>query len=275
MRNQQIEKVIGADGKTYYVPRSSLLNQPPSAGRVSGAGGNVGALSGAVAAISPAQEAVNKATSDRYNEFTKTSLDAAATVNDRKMSGEYLYNSADQLDPNKFTEWLSGGAAYVRAIPGVGDKFDSYVGNVALFNKERSQGVLKGLNNIKGNANAFEGGIVDKATTGITDPKFVTKYISALEIASADKDDARQKFIDAYTGDPKSVYTAWSNSPDNPRLYNHPKVNQFLTEQIGAWQKGGSQGVPVLPSGFTAGRSKSTGGILIKKPDGTTYTVGQ
>lgn len=271
----QIEKVIGADGKTYYVPRSSLLNQPPSAGRVSGAGGNVGALSGAVAAISPAQEAVNKATSDRYNEFTKTSLDAAATVNDRKMSGEYLYNSADQLDPNKFTEWLSGGAAYVRAIPGVGDKFDSYVGNVALFNKERSQGVLKGLNNIKGNANAFEGGIVDKATTGITDPKFVTKYISALEIASADKDDARQKFIDAYTGDPKSVYTAWSNSPDNPRLYNHPKVNQFLTEQIGAWQKGGSQGVPVLPSGFTAGRSKSTGGILIKKPDGTTYTVGQ
>ena len=97
----------------------------------------------------------------------------------------------------------------------------------------------------------------------------------ALEIASADKDDARQKFIDAYTGDPKSVYTAWSNSPDNPRLYNHPKVNQFLTEQIGAWQKGGSQGVPVLPSGFTAGRSKSTGGILIKKPDGTTYTVGQ
>lgn len=269
----QVEQVIGADGKTYYVPRSSLLTQRPTVG--GGAGGATGGATGAVAKISPAQEAVNLATSNRYNEFTKTSLDSALTAPDRRMSAEYLYNSAEQLDPNKFTEWLASGASYVRAIPGVGDKLDSYVGNVALFNKDRSQGVLKGLNNIKGNANAFEGGIVDRATVGTTDPKFVTKYVSALEIAAADKDDARQKFLDSYTGDPKSVYTAWSTSPDNPRIYNHPKVNQFLTEQINAWQQGGSQGTPVLPSGFTAGRSKSTGAMLIKKPDGTTYTVGQ
>lgn len=269
----QVEQVIGADGKTYYVPRSSLLTQPPSAG---GAGTSAtGGVPGAVAKISPAQEAVNRATSDRYNEFTKTSLDAAMTVGDRKTSAEFLYNAAEQLDPNKLTEFFATGASYIRAIPGVGDKFDSLVGNVNLLNKTRSEGVLKGLSNIKGNANAFEGGIVDRATTGVTDPKFVTKYVSALEIAAADKDDARQRFIDAYTGDPKSVYTAWANSPDNPRLYNHPKVNQFLTEQINAWQQGGSQGTPVLPSGFTAGRSKSTGAILIKKPDGTTYTVGQ
>ena len=270
----QVEQVIGADGKTYYVPRSSLLSQPPSGGGVGTIPtGSIGG--GAVAKISPGQEAINRATSDRYNEFTKTSQDAALTVNDRKMSAEYLYNSSEQLDPNKFTEWLSNGAAYVRAIPGVGDKFDSYVGNVTLFNKTRTQGVLKNLNNVKGNANAFEGGLVDKATEGVTDPKFITKYVSALEIASADKDDARQKFLDAYTGDPKSVYTAWSNSPDNPRIYNHPKVNQFLNEQVTAWQKGGSQGTPVMPAGFTVGRSKSTGGILIKKPDGSTYTVGQ
>lgn len=269
----QVEQVVGADGKTYYVPRSSLLTQPPSA---SGAGTSAtGGAAGAVAKISPAQEAVNRATSDRYNEFTKTSLDAAMTVGDRKTSAEFLYNAAEQLDPNKLTEFFATGASYMRAIPGVGDKFDSLVGNVNLLNKTRSEGVLKGLSNIKGNANAFEGGIVDRATTGVTDPKFVTKYVSALEIAAADKDDARQRFIDAYTGDPKSVYTAWANSPDNPRLYNHPKVNQFLTEQINAWQQGGSQGTPVLPSGFTAGRSKSTGAILIKKPDGTTYTVGQ
>lgn len=268
----QVEQVIGADGKTYFVPRSSLLTQPPSGTTGGGVGAGAG---GAVAKISPAQEAVNKATADRFNEFTKSSLDAASTVNDRKMSAEYLYNAAEQLDPNKFTEWLASGASYVRAIPGVGDKFDSFVGNVNLLNKTRSEGVLKGLSNIKGNANAFEGGIVDRATTGVTDPKFVTKYVSALEIAAADKDDARQRFIDSYTGDPKSVYTAWANSPDNPRLYNHPKVNQFLTEQINAWQQGGSQGMPVLPSGFTAGRSKSTGAILIKKPDGSTYTVGQ
>jgi hypothetical protein len=269
----QVEQVIGADGKTYYVPRSSLLSQPPSGG---GAGTTpTGVGGGAVAKISPAQEAVNLATSNRYNEFTKTSLDAAMTVGDRKTSAEYLYNAAEQLDPNKLTEFFATGASYMRAIPGVGDKFDSLVGNVNLLNKTRSEGVLKGLGNIKGNANAFEGGIVDKATTGVTDPKFVTKYVSALEIAAADKDDARQRFIDGYTGDPKSVYTAWANSPDNPRLYNHPKVNQFLTEQVNAWQQGGSQGAPVLPAGFTAGRSKSTGAFLIKKPDGTTYTVGQ
>ena len=270
----QVEQVIGADGKTYYVPRSSLLSQPPSGGGI-GTTPTGGVGGGAVAKISPAQEAVNLATSNRYNEFTKSSLDAASTVNDRKMSAEYLYNASEQLDPNKLTEFFATGASYMRAIPGVGDKFDSYVGNVTLFNKVRTQGVLKNLNNIKGNANAFEGGLVDKATEGVTDPKFITKYVSALEIASADKDDARQKFIDSYTGDPKSVYTAWSNSPDNPRLYNHPKVNQFLTEQVNAWQKGGSQGAPVLPAGFTAGRSKSTGAFLIKKPDGTTYTVGQ
>ena len=271
----QVEQVIGADGKTYFVPRSSLLIQRPAVGGATGGTTGGGAPSGGVAKISPAQEAVNLATSNRYNEFTKTSLDAAMTVNDRKISADYLYNAAEQLDPNKLTEFFATGASYMRAIPGVGDKFDSLVGNVNLLNKTRSEGVLKGLGNIKGNANAFEGGIVDKATTGVTDPKFVTKYVSALEIAAADKDDARQRFIDSYTGDPKSVYTAWSNSPDNPRLYNHPKVNQFLNEQIASWQQGGSQGSPVMPAGFTVGRSKSTGAILIKKPDGSTYTVGQ
>jgi hypothetical protein len=269
----QVEQVIGADGKTYYVPRSSLLTQPPSAG---GAGTTpTGGTTGAVAKISPAQEAVNLATSKNYGKFTDIALDAALTVGDRKTSAEYLYNAAEQLDPNKLTEFFATGASYMRAIPGVGDKFDSLVGNVNLLNKTRSEGVLKGLSNIKGNANAFEGGIVDKATTGVTDPKFVTKYVSALEIAAADKDDARQRFIDSYTGDPKAIYTAWANSPDNPRLYNHPKVNQFLNEQITSWQNGGSQGTPVMPSGFTVGRSKSTGAILIKKPDGSTYTVGQ
>jgi hypothetical protein len=264
----QVEQVIGADGKTYYVPRSSLLTQPPRAG---GAGTTppVGGALGAVAKISPAQEAVNLATSNRYNEFTKTALDAALTVGDRKTSAEYLYNASNELDPNKLTEFFATGAAYMRAIPGVGDKFDSLVGNVNLLNKTRSEGVLKGLSNIKGNANAFEGGIVDKATTGVTDPKFVTKYVSALEIAAADKDDARQRFIDSYTGDPKAIYTAWSNSPDNPRIYNHPKVNQFLNEQIAA-----NPSKPVLPAGFQLVQGKS-GRYGVKKPDGTVMFIGQ
>jgi len=263
----QVEQVVGADGKTYFVPRSSLLTQRPTGATTTG--GVAGAPSGAVAKISPAQEAVNLATSNRYNEFTKTALDAALTVGDRKTSAEYLYNAAEQLDPNKLTEFFATGASYMRAIPGVGDKFDSLVGNVNLLNKTRSEGVLKGLSNIKGNANAFEGGIVDKATTGVTDPKFVTKYVSALEIAAADKDDARQRFIDSYTGDPKAVYTAWANSPDNPRLYNHPKVNQFLTEQIAA-----NPSAPILPSGFQLVQAKS-GKYGVKKPDGTVMTIGQ
>jgi hypothetical protein len=82
----QVEQVVGADGKTYYVPRSSLLTQPPKGGTTGTT--PVGGVSGAVAKISPAQEAVNRATSDRYNEFTKTSLDAAMTVGDRKTSAE-------------------------------------------------------------------------------------------------------------------------------------------------------------------------------------------
>jgi hypothetical protein len=264
----QVEQVIGADGRTYYVPRSSLLTQPPRAGAV-GTTPPTGGVAGAVAKISPAQEAVNLATSNRYNEFTKTALDAALTVGDRKTSAEYLYNAAEQLDPNKLTEFFATGASYMRAIPGVGDKFDSLVGNVNLLNKTRSEGVLKGLSNIKGNANAFEGGIVDKATTGVTDPKFVTKYVSALEIAAADKDDARQRFIDAYTGDPKAVYTAWANSPDNPRLYNHPKVNQFLNEQIAA-----NPSAPILPAGFQLVQGKS-GRYGVKKPDGNVMFIGQ
>jgi len=248
--------------------RADILgyNKPP--GTTGGASGARGA-GGAVSELSPAQQAVNLATSNRYNEFTKTALDAALTVGDRKTSAEYLYNAAEQLDPNKLTEFFSTGAAYMRAIPGVGDKFDSLVGNVNLLNKTRSEGVLKGLSNIKGNANAFEGGIVDKATTGVTDPKFVTKYVSALEIAAADKDDARQRFIDAYTGDPKAVYTAWANSPDNPRLYNHPKVNQFLNEQITA-----NPSAPVLPAGFQLVQGKS-GRYGVKKPDGTVMFIGQ
>ena len=245
--------------------RADILgyNKPP------GATGGARGAGGAVSELSPAQQAVNLATSNRYNEFTKTALDAALTVGDRKTSAEYLYNAAEQLDPNKLTEFFSTGAAYMRAIPGVGDKFDSLVGNVNLLNKTRSEGVLKGLSNIKGNANAFEGGIVDKATTGVTDPKFVTKYVSALEIAAADKDDARQRFIDAYTGDPKAVYTAWANSPDNPRLYNHPKVNQFLNEQIAA-----NPSAPVLPAGFQLVQGKS-GRYGVKKPDGTVMFIGQ
>jgi len=267
----QVEQVVNqVTQQKQPKSRAELLGYTkPSTGAVGGAGATTGASGGFVSELSPAQQAVNLATSKNYGKFTDIALDAALTVGDRKTSAEYLYNAAEQLDPNKLTEFFATGAAYMRAIPGVGDKFDSLVGNVNLLNKTRSEGVLKGLSNIKGNANAFEGGIVDKATTGVTDPKFVTKYVSALEIAAADKDDARQRFIDSYTGDPKAIYTAWANSPDNPRLYNHPKVNQFLNEQIAA-----NPSKPVLPAGFQLVQGKS-GRYGVKKPDGTVMFVGQ
>jgi hypothetical protein len=267
----QVEQVVNqVTQQKQPKSRAELLGYTkPPAGAVGGAGATTGASGGFVSELSPAQQAVNLATSKNYGKFTDIALDAALTVGDRKTSAEYLYNAAEQLDPNKLTEFFATGAAYMRAIPGVGDKFDSLVGNVNLLNKTRSEGVLKGLSNIKGNANAFEGGIVDKATTGVTDPKFVTKYVSALEIAAADKDDARQRFIDAYTGDPKAIYTAWANSPDNPRLYNHPKVNQFLNEQIAA-----NPSAPILPAGFQLVQGKS-GRYGVKKPDGNVMFIGQ
>lgn len=271
----QLTEVLGADGRTYRVPVSTLLNQPATQPGTRPTTGQP--QPGAVSRISPAQEAINQAAAKRFDEFTKTAQDSALTVGDRRRSAEFLYNAAEQLDPNKATEWLSSAASYIRAIPGVGEKFDPLVGNVSIFNKTRSEGVLKGLESIKGNANAFEGAIVDKATTGVSDPKFVTKYLSALEIASADKDLARQTFLDNYTGDPKGVFTAWQNSPDNPRIYNHPKVNQFLTEQVQSWQRSGAAPgtFPVMPAGFTAGRSKSTGAVQVRKPDGSIFVVGQ
>jgi len=164
----QLQEII--DPRTQQkvlVPRSSLLAGPNASTQGTGVGGTP--RTGAISALSPAQEAINQASAKRYDEFTQLAQNAALTVGDRRRSAEYLYNAAEQLDPNKATEFLATGASYIRAIPGVGDKFDSFVGNVSMFNKTRSEGVLKGLESIKGNANAFEGSIVDKATTGVTD----------------------------------------------------------------------------------------------------------
>jgi hypothetical protein len=52
-------------------------------------------------------------------------------------------------------------------------------------------------------------------------------------------------------------------------LYNHPKVNQFLNEQITA-----NPSAPVLPAGFQLVQGKS-GRYGVKKPDGTVMFIGQ
>jgi hypothetical protein len=98
---------------------------------------------------------------------------------------------------------------------------------------------------------------------------------AAFEVALADKDIAKNQFVEAYKGDPGKISTAWQNSPDNRPVFNHPKFDQFLNEQVNSWVQGGAQGKPVLPAGFQFGTGKTSGSYLIKKPDGTIYRIGQ
>lgn len=208
---------------------------------------------------------------ERFKKFGEQALNSALSAGTRKQSAEYLYNAAEQLDPNVATPFFASAASYLRAIPGVGDQFDSFAGNYNLMNKSRAQGILNGFANVKGNANPQEVRIVENAASNPTqDPKWNTKWISALEIATADKDEARNRFVESYQGDPRQVTTAWSNSPANTRIYNHPMVERFLREQIAA-----NPANPVLPAGFKLQQSRQTGQFFIQKPDGSRIPVAQ
>lgn len=206
--------------------------------------------------------ALQKAAETRFGEFSKSVSDASSSANDRIAASQRMYDIADRVNGNKFTDLTAEGAAYMRGLPFVGDKFDQYVSDVKMFNVDKSKQVLSGLNNIKGNANGFEGAVVEKAASSITDPKAATKFIAALEIASAEKDIAAQRYVDSYNGPAGEARSKWSSSPDNPRIYNHPKVEQFLREQIAS-----NPAKPVLPAGFTLVQSGSKYGV--KKPDGS------
>jgi hypothetical protein len=199
----------------------------------------------------------------RFGEFSAQSSDAALSATDRKLAGERIYSLADSINGTKFTNLTSEAAGYLRALPWVGDKFDSYVADVSLFNRDRANMVLRGLSNVKGNANESENRVVSQASVSVTDPKIATKYVAALEMAAADKDLARQNFVENFKGDPGKIQTAWQNSPDNPRIYNHPKVDQFLTDQIKA-----NPAKPVLPAGFSLVQNKDKQ-YGVRKPDGS------
>ena len=138
------------------------------------------------------------------------------------------------------------------------------------MNKARAQGILNGFGSVKGNANPQEVRIVENAAMNPTqDPKWNTKWISALEFAAAEKDEARSAFIDSYTGKPGEVNTEWSKSPANIRIYNHPIVERFLREQIQA-----NPTKPSLPAGFGLVQNKA-GQYGVRKPDGTVMPLGQ
>jgi hypothetical protein len=127
----------------------------------------------------------------------------------------------------------------------------------------------------KGAASNLDATTIEKSYASITDPASSTRMAAAFEVALADKDVAKNQFVEAYRGDPGKINTAWQSSPDNKPVFSHPKFNQFLTEQVNAWNQGGAQGKPVLPAGFTFGTGKKSGEFLIKRPDGSIYRIGQ
>ena len=224
-----------------------------------------------VKALPASQEAMLKSGANRWDEFTKASAEASMTASDRKLAADRLYNLADSIDGNKFSNIKSESAAYLRSLPFVGNRFDELTGNTKLMNVEHSKYVLNGLNSIKGNANGFEGAVVRDAAPSLTDPKIATKFIAALDIASADKDVARQQFIEGYAQkglDVNQAQTNWANSPDNPRIYNHPKVNQFLMDQIRA-----NPAKPVFPAGFELVQNRTSKDYFVRKPDNSLMPI--
>jgi hypothetical protein len=229
------------------------------AGGAGGAGGTGGGLTQTASDI-----AKNKAAEADYLKFSEKASENAQTAPTRRQAAEFLYSASDKMDPNAATPFFAQAAGYLRVIPGVGDKYDSFVGDYKLMNQTRSKNILTGFQSVKGNANPQEVKIVeDAANNPVQDPKWTTKWVSALEIAAADKDLAKEEWKSNYQGDTRKAVTEWEKSPQNPRIYNHPRVDQFLTEQIKA-----NPAKPVLPAGFSLVQNKDKQ-YGVRKPDGS------
>lgn len=270
----QVERVVGADGTEYFVPRSALLTQRPT-----GAPTTVGAASGApvgsVAKASPAQQTLDAATNARFLDFSKNSLESANSASGRKIAAEQLYDLATQVNNNKLTGLQAGVYGYMNAIPGVGKLFEQDITDVTRMTQMIKTAQLEKTAMQKGAASNLDATTIEKSYASITDPAASTRMAAAFEVALADKDVAKNQFVEAYRGDPGKISTAWQNSPDNKPVFAHPKFNQFLTEQVNAWSQAGGQGKPVLPAGFQFGTGKKSGEFQIKRPDGSIYRIGQ
>lgn len=269
----QVERVVGADGTEYFVPRSALLTQRPTAGQVGPTTG--GAPIGAVAKASPAQQTLDAATNARFLDFSKNSLESANSASGRKIAAEQLYDLATQVNNNKLTGLQAGVYGYMNAIPGVGKLFEQDITDVTRMTQMIKTAQLEKTAMQKGAASNLDATTIEKSYASITDPASSTRMAAAFEVALADKDVAKNQFVEAYRGDPGKISTAWQNSPDNKPVFAHPKFNQFLTEQVNAWSQAGGQGKPVLPAGFQFGTGKKSGEFLIKRPDGSIYRIGQ
>lgn len=270
----QVEQVIGADGKTYFVPRSSLLTQRPT-GAPTGGVPTGGMPSGSVAKVSPGQATLDAATSERFKTFSNESLAGANSASGRKIAAQQLYDLSTQIQNNKLTGLQAGAYSYMNAIPGIGKLFEQDITDVTRMNQAIATAQLEKTAQQKGAASNLDAQVIARGYATLTDPASATRMLAAQEEALADKDIARNQFVENYTGDPGKISTAWGNSPDNKPIFTHPKFNQFLSEQVNSWSQAGAQGKPVLPAGFQFGTGKKSGEFQIKRPDGSIYRIGQ
>jgi len=265
----QVERVINPDGTERFVPRSSLLNQPTGTAPT-------GVQTGAnVAKVSPGQATLNSAADERFKTFSNESLAGANSASGRRLAAQQLYNLSTQIQNNRLTGLQAGAYSFMNAIPGIGKMFEQDITDITRMNQSIATAQLEKTAQQKGAASNLDAQVIARGYATLTDPAAATRMLAAQEIALADKDIARNQFVENYTGDPGKIGTAWGNSPDNKPIFTHPKFNQFLNEQIGAWTQGGQVGKPVLPAGFQFGTGKKSGQFLIKRPDGSIYTVGQ
>jgi hypothetical protein len=256
-------------GEIELVPLSSILN-PPKAGQ-----GGAGQGAGAVVEASPAQKTLDLAANDRFLAFSKSSLESASSAGGRKLAAEQLYDLATQIKNNKLTGLQAGIASYMNVIPGVGKLFEQDIVDVTRMTQLIKTAQLQKTAEQKGAASNFDAKTIAESYASVPDPEAATKMAAAFEVALADKDIAQNQFVENYSGDPKKAVTAWQTSPDNKPVFNHPKFDQFLNEQVKTWAQGGAQGKPVLPAGFQFGTGKTSGSYLIKRPDGSIYRIGQ
>jgi hypothetical protein len=202
-------------------------------------------------------------------------LAGAQSAGGRKLAAEDLYNLSTRIQNNKLTGLQAGAYGYLNAIPGIGKLFEQDVVDVTRMNQQIAAAQLEKTAQQKGAASNLDAQVIARGYATLTDPAAATRLLAVQEIALADKDIARNQFVENYTGNPAQISTAWGNSPDNRPIFTHPKFNQFLTEQVNAWDQGGRKNAPVLPAGFQFGTGKRSGQFQIKRPDGSIFVVGQ
>jgi hypothetical protein len=270
----QVQEII--DPRTQqkiFVPRSSLLNQPT--GTTGATGAPAGASASNISAVSPGQATLNAAADERFKTFSNESLAGSNSASGRRLAAEQLYNLSTQIQNNRLTGLQAGAYSFMNAIPGIGKMFEQDITDITRMNQSIATAQLEKTAQQKGAASNLDAQVIARGYATLTDPAAATRMLAAQEIALADKDVARNQFVENYTGDPGKIGTAWGNSPDNKPIFTHPKFNQFLTEQINSWNQGGRKDKPVLPAGFQFGTGKRSGEFQIKRPDGSIYVVGQ